>query len=309
MKKEFNKNYWLQAVVIAALIIAVNLGFVSAARPRGEIGHTDYVVVLGMKKIAILPFSDRSHQVFSSVLSWKGSSDTVDYIRDCFKNKKIPVVSGRMIEQLLVSEEIIKPFKGQNNPASQEWSVIHSSYSSILTKQILKNITADYQAAAGLSKSRIRKLAKKLKVDAFVRGMILDATPRPFIDTRTIIEKGIPDPFGGILPFRLRSEELAYYGLAGKYEEGLPSLKEFKPATLEFSEEIKKTLEIIIFIQNAETGAVVWSNSFKILHPAVSESFDIELGGKIKTAMDELFSVLYCHKGLWLLVAEKEKDY
>jgi hypothetical protein len=316
MKKIFDKRYRLQVGIIMLAVI-MNLSFVSIAQGRSETGHTDYVVVLAMEKIAILPFSDRSHQVFSSALAWKGNQDIVSYIEDCFKSRKFPVISGQRIERLLLSQGIIKPFKDLDNPASPEWSIIHSNYSLPLTKEILKDVIARQGDTVALSRGKIIELAKKLNVDAFVRGVILDVNPKPLIDTRNIMERGIADPFGGILPFQAgkSSHKSACYAVASRYENGLPSLKKVKPMALLVEvpdEKIKEAIEVIIFIQNAETGSVIWSNSFKIRrYPSGSDvtrlkGFDAELKKKINLAMDELFSVLYCYKGLWLLVEEKK---
>ncbi|MEA3560781.1 MAG: hypothetical protein U9R31_03320 [Candidatus Omnitrophota bacterium] len=307
MKKRPNKNYRLQVTVITALIIVINLGFVSITWPRSEIGHTKYVVSLGMKKIAILPFSNRSHQVFSAALTWKGSNDIVAYIKDYFEARQIPVVSGQPVEKLLLSDKIIRVFKNQNNPISREWNVIHSNYSLMLSKEILKSIFTNCPATTKLSKGKVKGLAREFGgVDAFIRGVILDATPKSLIDNRTIMEREIPDPFGGILPFQI--EGLACYSMADRYEQSLPSLKKIRRTALEFSNKIEKTIEVIIFIQNTKNGSVVWSNSFRMAHPAICEDFDAILSSKISLVLDELFSVLYYHKGLWLLVAEKEDN-
>ncbi len=56
-------------------------------------GVSDYKISLGIGKIAVLPFSDHSHQSsFGDALTWGGNEKIIDHIGDYLKGKDIVVL-------------------------------------------------------------------------------------------------------------------------------------------------------------------------------------------------------------------------
>ena len=298
-------------LVIFIMLIAIQLTIMTIP-PPGEAESEPiktYKVSLGMKKVAVLPFSDHSHQSsFSDALMWGGTQKIIGHIGSYFKRKDIVVLPQKTVEKLLLRRGIIKYLKNADRAASFAWNVVHSMYGPLIIREFMKSIAKKGGGTVNLSDKTVINLGKNLGVDTVLRGVILEKKARPFIDTRGISEREIDDPFGGMIPFALGDsiDKGAAYAVADKYEDGLPPAKDIKPAGDEgvcFPSVDEPVLLVRIYMQNAANGAVVWAGGFNIKYSLTAELgdntsvFDAELGKKIRLAMDSLFSNFYHWSG------------
>ena len=298
-------------LVIFIMLIAIQLIIMTVPPPGGAetepIGT--YRVSLGVRKVAVLPFSDHSHQSsFGDALTWGGNKKIIDHIGDYFSGRDIVVLPQKNVGKFLVRRGIVKYFKDADKAASFAWNIIHARYSSLIIKQFMQSFVAQGGGTVNLSRKEIVNLGKKLGVDAVLRGVILEKKMKPFIDTRSIGEREINDPFGGVIPFALGDfiDKGAAYAVADKYEDGLPPAKDIniKSAGDTCSPSVEEPVLLVrIYMQNAATGAVVWTGGFNIKYSLTAGSdkarsrFDNELGRKIRLVMDSLFSNFYHWSG------------
>lgn len=294
--------------VIFVMLFAIQLTVV-AGPLLSSVEAEGVKISLGIGKVAVLPFSDHSHQSsFGDALTWGGNKEIVDHIGDYFKGKDIVVLPQKDVGKFLVRRGIIKYFKDADKAASFAWNVIHARYGSLIIKQFMQSLAAQGGGTVNLSRKEIVDLAKNLGVDAVVRGIILEKKRKPFIDTRNLAEREMTDPFSGLVPFMIGDSigKRPAYAVAGKYEDGLPSVKDIKPAGDKgtyFPSADESVLLVRIYMQNAANGAVVWSGGFNIRYSLTagsdkaSSGFDNELGKKIRLVMDSLFSNFYHWSG------------
>ncbi len=295
--------------VIFVMLIAIQLTVVAGAglllsSVEAE-GVSDYKISLGVGKVAVLPFSDHSHQSsFGDALTWGGNKKIVDHIGDYFNGKDIVVLPQKDVGKFLVRRGIIKYFRDADQAASFAWNIIHARYSSLIIKQFMQSLAAQGGGTVNLSRKEIVDLGKKLGVDAVVRGIILEKKRKPFIDTRNLVEREMTDPFSGLVPFMIGDsvDKGSAYSVASKYEGGLPPVKDISPVEAEnarFPSDEEPMLLVRIYMQNAANGAVVWAGGFNIKYSLAAElegntsTFDAELGKKIRLVMNSLFSNFY----------------
>ena len=294
--------------VIFVMLLAIQLTVV-AGPLLSSVEAEGVKISLGIGKVAVLPFSDHSHQSsFGDALTWGGNKEIVDHIEDYFKGKDIVVLPQKDVGKFLVRRGIIKYFKDADKAASFAWNVIHARYGSLIIKQFMQSLASQGGGTVNLSRKEIVNLGKKLGVDAVVRGIILEKKRKPFIDTRNLTEREMTDPFSGLVPFMIGDsiEKGSAYAVAGKYENSLPPVKDVKPAGDKgayFPSAEEPMLLVRIYMQNAANGAVVWAGGFNIKYSLAAELegntsvFDTELGKKIRLVMDSLFSNFYHWSG------------
>ncbi len=297
--------------VIFVMLIAIQLTvlaglLLSSVEAEGVSG---YKISLGVGRVAVLPFSDHSHQSsFGDALTWGGNKKIVDHITDYFDGRDVVVLPQKDVEKFLIGRGIIKYFRDADKVASFAWNLIHARYSSMIVEQLMQRLAAQGGGTIALSRKEIVNLSKKLRVDAVVRGIILEKKKKPFIDNRNLAEREMTDPFSGLVPFTIGDsvDKRTAYGVASKYEDGLPPVKDVSPVKGEntrFRWAEEPMLLVRIYIQNAATGAVVWASGFNIKYSQSAELegntsvFDAELGRKIRLVMDSLFSNFYHWSG------------
>ena len=289
-----------------AMLIAIQLTVV--AGPLLSSVEAEDKIGLGIGKVALLPFSDHSHQSsFGDALTWGGNKKIIDHIEDYFNGKDIVVLPQKDVAKFLIGKGIIKYFRDADKASSFAWNIIHARYSSSINKQFMQSLASQGGGTANLSRKEIVNLGKKLGVDAVVRGIILEKKRKPFLDTRSLVEREMTDPFSGMVPFMIGDsvEKGAAYAVATKYENSLPSVKDIKPAGDKdaFPSAEEPMLLVRIYMQNAANGAVVWAGGFNIKYSLAAEleddatAFDAELGKKIRLAMDSLFTNFYHWSG------------
>ncbi len=288
-------------LVTFVILIAIQLTVV--AGPLLSSAEAEGKVSMGIGKIALLPFSDHSHQSsFGDALTWGGNKKIIDHIEDYFNGRDIVVLPQKDVGKFLIRNGIIKYFRNAGNAASFAWNVINAKYSSLIVKQFMQSLASRGGGTVNLSRKEIVNLGKKLGVDVVMRGIILEKKRRPFLDTRSLVEREMTDPFSGLVPFMLGDsvEKGSAYAVATKYEGGLPSAKDIKPIGDACSPSAEEPMLLVrIYMQNAANGAVVWAGGFNIKysHPSELEDstavFDTELGRKIRLVMDSLFSNFY----------------
>ncbi len=298
---------WSSLLVTFVILIAIQLTVV--AGPLLSSAEAEGRVNMGIGKVALLPFSDHSHQTsFGDALTWGGNEKIIDHIKDYFNGRDIVVLPQKDIERLLIRKGIIKYFRDTGNAASFAWNVINVKYSSMIIKQFMQSLASRGGGTVNLSKKEIVNLGKKLGADAVVRGIILEKKRKPFFDTRSLAEREMTDPFSGLVPFIIGDsvEKGAAYAVATKYEDSLSSAKDIKPTGdrgAYFPSAEEPMLLVRIYMQNAANGAVVWAGGFNIKYSLAAElednttAFDAELGKKVSLAMDSLFTNFYHWSG------------
>lgn len=245
-------------------------------------------------KAAIFPFADHSFRSIASAEMINKPVDLAKALEKIFKNKGVDIIQKSFIERLLFAENIIRPFKFKRNPASYEWNMINSAFSSVASDTIIEYILKRYKPTAPLSRAKIISLSKDLGADFLVRGVILDKTPISFMQKDDILDL----PEGGIsrriIPFFLR--ENFYYALTPSYENGLPAVNLKKPVSyFPFFKANQTVIQVIIFIQDGKTGNIIWSNSCKIKYPSkdyyYSSGFSSKAEEAMNSAMQSFFSL------------------
>ncbi len=298
-------------LVIFIMLVAIQLTIMTVPSSGGAESEPikTYKVSLGIEKVAVLPFSDHSHQSsFSDALMWGGAKKIVGYIGDYLDEQDIVVSPQKTVKKSLLRRGIIKYLKNTDRAASFAWNVVHSMYGPLIIRQFMKRIAKQGGGSVNLSNKTVVSIGKSLGVDAILRGIIVEKKARPLFDTRSIGERGIDDPFAGVIPFAFGDsiDKGAAYAVADKYEDGLPPAKDIgfdigltKGGIAGFPSAKAPVLLVRIYMQNAVNGAVVWTGGFNIKYSidvgldSEASTFDSELKKKIYLTMDDLFSNFY----------------
>lgn len=244
-------------------------------------------------RVAVLPFSDHSFESIASVEKLNKSADAARNLEHVLEKKGIRVVQRDFVERLLLAEGIIRPFDFQKNPASYEWNMINSAFNSTTNDAIVEFIINRYKNTPVLSRDKAINLAKDLDADLLIRGVILDKTPKSFMEQDKIInqlEEGISKK---IIPFFLR--EKFCYASTSSYESGLPPFNLKRPTSFSpFFKPDKSIIEVLIFIQDGETGSIVWSANFKVKYFSkdyyLSAGFNDRVREQIVLTIQDFFS-------------------
>jgi hypothetical protein len=302
----FYKKNFLTLVVFLFFFLGITLNC------KGESsGGPGFRVALDLKKVAILPFSDHTLKLDRFFKAGYKEQKVVGYLRSYFKSQGIPLALQDFVERVLLTENIVRPFQGIDNPASYFWNIVNSTFSSITNSDIYDYVIKKHGKTQALSGPVIVKLAEKLEVDAVVRGVILDRTPKSIMEEDRMFKLEQSQ--------RLREKLVSFfigdrmsYALTKNYEAGLPLFSNKRPLAFFPVAPTKKAMKIIIFVQNGKTGEIVWSNSCEMAYQAKDGYFPADfsrrLEAKINLAVEDFFSSLSPYKDSWLFIKSKDNN-
>jgi hypothetical protein len=246
-------------------------------------------------RIAVFPFSDHSFKTIASVEKINKSADILKNLHEILESKNIGVVQKDFTERLLLAENIIRSFDFQKNPASYQWNMINSSFAKTTNETVIEYIINRYNDTVVLSKTKAVSIAKDLDADFLIRGIILNKTPKSFLEKDKILKQSEGFISKRILPIFLRGKFC--YASTSSYESGLPSFSLRRPTSFSpFFKLNKNIIEVFIFIQDGKTGDIVWSTDFKVKYFSkdyyLATGFNNKVKKEINSAMQNLFPIV-----------------
>ena len=197
------------------------------------------VEIRGIKRVAVMPFADYSHQQDSLITrDWGGNIKIVEEITDQLSSHGISVVIQEDINTLLVDNDIIRPIDKENYLLNGTFEQDNSNDNSLITpenelenyqhsptmqrelmKMISKKESKEKQkskspilqgATVGLTKDKIIEFGQILGADVIIRGRIIDYG---YKDIGTI------NPlYRGIVPVLIDSVKDLLFGTASSYD-------------------------------------------------------------------------------------------
>ena len=306
---------WLlgkRGVFAVALIL---LGLLSWSGLQGQtvkspIARGPFSLALAIKKVAVLPFADHSHcESFAQALNWGGNERITEKIRSYLAAKELIVSKQNKVSEVLVSKGMINLMKGVDRPLSFSWSLINRPHNPLMTESFIKSLISSHGITKPLPKEEVIEIGKRLGVDTIVRGRISERKKVAFLEA---FEKP-KDPLMGVVPFRLSEigPNAIGYATSEGYEAELPRVDTTMVVRLKVTSSPPVETSIIkidVYLQNAETGEVEWSNRLELECPVECDgkAIDAELSKGIKLLMDDFFSnYLFYHKGDWLCIKKR----
>jgi hypothetical protein len=293
-------------LIFFAFLLGINLSC------RGENSRgPSFRVSLDLKKIAIFPFSDHTLKIDRFFEARYKEEKIVNYLRSYFENRGISLALQDFVERVLLTENVIRPISGVDNPASYFWNIVNSTFSDITNLEIYDYVIRKYGKTQVLLDPVIVRLANILEVDAVVRGVILDRTPKSIMEKdkmiklkqkRRLREKLIPFFVGDRMS----------YALTKNYEAGLPLFNNKRPSVFMPVHPNKRVIKIIIFVQSGKTGEIVWSNSCEMAYRVQDGYFPVDfskrLKAKINLNIEDFFSSLSLYQDSWLFIKSKDNN-
>jgi hypothetical protein len=296
----------LSILIFFAFLLGVSLSC------RGEDSSgPSFRVALDLKKIAIFPFSDHTLKLDRFLEARYKEKRIVNQLRSYFESRGISLVLQDFVERVLLTENVIRPLSGVDNPASYFWNIVNSTFSNITNSEIYDYIIRKYGKTQTLPDPVVVRLANILEVDAIVRGVILDRTPKSIMEKDKMIKlKQKQRLREKLIPFFIGDR--MSYALAKNYEAGLPLFSNKRPLVFMPVPPDKKVIKIIIFVQSGKTGEVVWSNSCEMAYQAENGYFPVDfsrrLKAKVNLTIDDFFSSLSPYKDSWLFIKNKDNN-
>lgn len=250
-KDMMNKNLLM---VLVFVLFLISCGGVKETIAPTDTPHVKYIAsehqveIKGVRKVAIFPFADYSHQQdFLEGDLWGGNIRILEEITDHFVAHGIAVTVQEDVNTLLVDNDIIQPIPSQylvygsggDNKAefrakvigTPEYDLVNVEHSKDMKDEII-NIIRDEMAlekaekppiqtsilqgaTVGLSREMIKELGEQLGVDLIVRGRIIEYGFKE-IDTYNPLQRGF-------LPVLIEPMKDVLFGAteAKKYESDL----------------------------------------------------------------------------------------
>ena len=299
-------------VIIAASVLLSLLSWsgLQSQTVKSPIARGPFYIALAIKKVAVLPFADHSHrESFAQALNWGGNERVAEKIRSYLAAKELIVSGQNKVNKLLVAKGMINLMKGADRPLSFSWSLINEPHNPLMSELLMKRLISSHEATDPLLKEEVIEMGKRLMVDTIVRGRISE---RKKVRLSEVFEKP-KDPLVGVVPFRLSEigPNAIGYAIFEGYEAELPPvdttravrLRKTSSPTVETS-----IIKIDIYLQNAETGEVEWSNQLELECPVEydGKAIDADLSKGIKLLMDDFFSnYLFYYRGDWLCIKKR----
>jgi len=206
---------WNRAILILVVLIAFGCGGSTATMkqtvmpsptPNVKFIPTDNTIyITGIKKVAVFPFADYSHQQDTiRPDAWGGNIKIQEEILDQLVGHGLSVAVQEDVNTLLVDHDIIRPIDQNyliqgtvnntksNNPldnvASPEYTLVNHTYTEVMRDDIRDLIDKSNRqktnkrstspvlqgCTVGLTKEKVTELADALDVDLIIRGRILD---------------------------------------------------------------------------------------------------------------------------------------
>lgn len=197
------------------------------------------VVLSGVRKVAIFPFADYSHQQeYMGVDSWGGNIKILEEITDHLVAHGLSVTVQEDVNTLLVDQDIVRPIDkekyliyGTFEDEDQEHKKIGTpehelatfEHSPAMTKEIIQIIKREKRkkqsslsksptlqgSTVGLTREKVVEIAQILGVDLIIRGRIIDYG---FKDIGTL------NPlYRGFVPVVIDSVKDLLFGATGSY--------------------------------------------------------------------------------------------
>lgn len=202
------------------------------------------IYISDIKKVAVFPFADYSHQQ-SNIRAdeWGGNIKIQEAIMDHLIAHGLTVAIQEDVNTLLVDHDVIRPIdtgkylingtlnpKDEKNPmedvSSPEYTLVNHTYTEVMRDEIIDLISkgkSKHQkeqgtspvlqgVTVGLSKEKVVELAQALDVDLIIRGRILDFG----------IKETASGSFrnSGVIPVVFRGTRDYLLGGAGSYSTG-----------------------------------------------------------------------------------------
>lgn len=196
------------------------------------------VEIKGMRRVAVLPFADYSHQQDSLVnRDWGGNIKILEEITDQLSSHGISVVVQEDVNTLLVDNDIIRPIDDkylingtfeeeeteESSIGTPEHELANYKHSPTMQQEILRIISKKESkkkkdtkspiiqgATVGLTKDKIMEFGQILGADVIIRGRIIDYG---YKDIGTI------NPlFRGVVPVVIDSVKDILFGTASSYD-------------------------------------------------------------------------------------------
>ena len=214
--------------VLALMVVVVGCGGVKETIVPTETPNVRYIAagntveIKGVRKVALLPFADYSHQQdFLRTEIWGGNIKILEEITDHFVAHGIAVTVQEDVNTLLVDGDIIKPIanqyllygSGADDKAkfrtkvigTPEYDLVNVEHSEDMKEEIIDVIRSEIAleeaekppvqtpvlqgATVGLSREMIRQLGEELGVDLIIRGRIIEYGFKG-IDTYNPLKRG-----------------------------------------------------------------------------------------------------------------------
>jgi hypothetical protein len=202
------------------------------------------VYISGIKKVAVFPFADYSHQQNSiRAEEWGGNIKIQEAILDQLVAHGLSVAIQEDVNTMLVDHDVIRPLdKGkylipgsinkteEENPlanvASPEYTYQYHTYTQVMRDEIVELVSKNKSkykqtkgnspvlqgCTVGLSRDKVVELAEALDVDLILRGRILDYGIK---ETASANIKN-----SGVVPVVFRGTRDFILGGAGSYDSG-----------------------------------------------------------------------------------------
>jgi len=208
------------------------------------------IYISGIRKVAVFPFADYSHQQNSiRPEEWGGNIKIQEAILDQLVAHGLSVVVQEDVNTLLVDHDIIRPLDAQkylingtvnkteqenplDNVASPEYTYQYHTYTQVMRDEIVELVSKNKSkyksqkgnspvlqgATVGLSRDKVIELADTLDVDLILRGRILDYGIKETASAKIKDSGVVPVVFRGTRDFLL--------GGAGSYDSGQPEQRQ-----------------------------------------------------------------------------------
>jgi len=117
------------------------------------------VEIRGIKRVAVMPFADYSHQQDSLITrDWGGNIKIVEEITDQLSSHGISVVIQEDINTLLVDNDIIRPIDKENYLLNGTFEQDNSNDNSLITPE---NELENYQHSPTMQRELMKMISKK----------------------------------------------------------------------------------------------------------------------------------------------------
>ncbi len=197
------------------------------------------VVLSGIKKVAIFPFADYSHQQDQlGITEWGGNIKILEEITDHLSSHGLSVIIQEDVNTLLVDQEVIKPVDkekyliyGTFEEEDQAHKIVGTpqhelnnyEHSPAMTEELLQVIKRENRkknkkkskspilqgTTVGLTKEKVVDIAQVLGADLILRGRIIDYG---FKDIGTL------NPlYRGVIPVVIDGVKDIFFGATGSY--------------------------------------------------------------------------------------------
>jgi hypothetical protein len=306
--------------IFCLCVVAITASGCSGVRFRNILPqHTSFNLgkLSNIKEVAIFPLADYSYkQDFINPWFWGMNTKITEEMTDAFNREGLNVAIQDDVNGLLVQEGIINPerklFTSTSNNAEilKEMRFAGASASfRRMALQIVGNDASDEDrkpittepvlqgVTKGLSKDEIIDLGKKLGVDAIIRGRILESGTKSTVGSLTLLREGISsnlfvnsnDYDYSLDQYTLRvpppvvdTPTSIFDGAAGFLRFLLPSAKK------------SSVLQIRLYLQDAKTGEILWSNRAEVeYYPLYTRDYKATFDLLVKQSVQELMQDLF----------------